>query len=178
MLTPDPGALLGFPDHHDHGRAPGPATSCRAMAVYCFAVNTESEAVLTGLEWMRYPAVLSGDSCLVAASLAMAEKRNCALSRLPLPNSRGTKVGLILPQKLSARYESDSLRQLLFSLVSGVDLDVIPVPRVQTGRVWRRSPCVEVFVRIVVVVGELDADVSIGNVAGDCPRDCPAVRFG
>ena len=75
--------------------------------------------------------------------------------------------GLLLRCEHKAR--RCSLRQLLFSLASGVDLDVVPVPGVPTGRVWLRSPCVEVFVRIVAVVAELDADVSVGNLAGDCP---------
>jgi hypothetical protein len=47
MLTPDPGAQLGFPDYRDQGRARGSATSFCAMAVYCFAVNTQGEAVLS-----------------------------------------------------------------------------------------------------------------------------------
>jgi hypothetical protein len=69
MLTPDPGAL-GFLITTTMGVARGRRRRVAPMAVYCFAVNTEGEAVLTGLEWIRCPAVLSGDSCLVAASLA------------------------------------------------------------------------------------------------------------
>ena len=59
--------------------------------------------------------------------------------------------------------------ELPFSLVGGINLDVVPVPSVQAGGVWLRSLRVEVLVRIVVVVAELDANVSVRNFALDRP---------
>lgn len=65
MLTPDPGAR-GFLITTTMGvSGVGDVVSRR-----WWFMNTEGEAALAGLEWMRYPAVLSCDSCLVAASRA------------------------------------------------------------------------------------------------------------
>lgn len=168
MLTPDPGAL-GFLITTSMGvPGVGDVVSCDGGLLLRCERRKRGAA-----HWSRMDEIPRGSPqairVLSPRRWRHGQKRKLCFEPTSTSQFAGTKVGLILRRKLSARYQSDSLRQLLFSLVSGVDLDVVPVPRVQPGRVWLRSPCVEVFVRIVVVVAELDADVSVRNLAGNCP---------